>query len=221
MGLPPDVDQLSDSDFQTPSAKRPRVSLPLVKPVAPDKHLAATEKAVASTKPAKKSQSSAPQPATSSMEELRYGEGRGYLKVGEGLVLGCFSSFRKNFNWVKCGGKEAAIVQAQEWLTKKRAEEPQGEGKSRAKGCKAAEEPTEAATKAEPKPKVVDPAAQAEMEELVRSFAGPHDAPQSGESYKQFTSRRLPDLRKHFPGHQMAVYFKIVGQEWKKGKPQQ
>lgn len=63
---------------------------------------------------------------------------KGYLIVSDSLatVQGCYGRFRKNVGFQKDGGKDRAIQVAMEWLDARRAEQPPGQAKGKARGSK-------------------------------------------------------------------------------------
>ena len=65
--------------------------------------------------------------------------------------------------------------------------------------------------------KAKEEAAAAVLEE-ANSYNGPEGIPLKDESWRDFCKRRIPEVRAHFPGKAMAVYFKIVSLEWRKNR---
>ena len=90
------------------------------------------------------------------------------------------------------------------WPKKKRkvtiaADVPKAEGETNRKGGK----------------KTGDKAEDAKVLEAVVAWTGERVAPESGEAWREFVKRRLPEVRKGYLGQPNAVHFKSIGQEWK------
>jgi hypothetical protein len=200
--LPPDVEDLSDTDFQCTgsSVKKPRAGTPVSKDSNPNPPHTASG-------------------AQADDEVIKSKTGKGYLKVSGDIVVGCHGNFRKNFNIDKFGGKQKAIDAGHEWLASRQQQPNEKKVQSHKEATKTDKDamPVDKKRKAKEKPDAETAAQQKEAHAAsIDKFTGPEKTPAPKDTWNTFVAWRSKELREGYPGQVQAVYFGICAREWRK-----
>jgi hypothetical protein len=212
--LPPDVDDLSDTDFKCTgsSAKKPRAGTPVSKDSTPKP---SHTPAVSAVKTGKSGTASG---AQVDEEVIKSKTGKGYLKVSGDIVVGCHGNFRKNFNIDKFGGKQKAIDAGHEWLASRQQQPDEKKVQSHKEATKTDKDemPVDKKRKAKEKPDTEKAAQQKEAHAaIIDKFTGPAKTPKADDTWNTFVAWRVKELREGYPGQVQAVYFGICAKEWR------
>lgn len=229
--LPPDVDNLSDTDFKVASsAKKLRVTTPVSKDSQGTPKPSGTP-VVSAMKTGKMGTAISSQEGEEVIESKT---GKGYLKVSNNILVGCHGNFRKNFNIDKLGGKQKAIDAGHVWLASRQHQPEEKKTQSHKEPTKPldkgisikaekgdkAKKGDVAADKKKRKRDKPDPDTVAKQKEQnnanVDKFEGPANTPKADDTWNSYVAWRTKELREVYQGQAQAVYFTICAREWRK-----
>ena len=115
-----------------------------------------------------------------------------------------------------CAGFEQVEMRAKDGQQKEtKVTAPKAKAKAKDKSKVALEQAVDSKVKTKTKTKkAMDP----DIAEAVCNYMGPKGQPIEGEAWRGFVKRRLQVVRTHYPGQANGVYFKIIGEEWRRAK---
>ena len=224
--LPPDVNDLSDTDFNCmpSSSKKPRTTTPVPK----DSHGTPKPSGTPVVSAAKTGETGAASSSQQGDEVIQSKTGRGYLKVSPEVVVGCSGNFRKNFHIAKLGGKQIAIDTALAWLTTRQQQPaekktqsdkephkpPDKESSKKTEKSNTAADTKKKNTREKPDADTIAKQKE-ENQATVDQFQGPANSPKPDDTWNSFVAWRTKELREAYAGKAQAVYFGICAKEWR------